>query len=68
MHGFWKCTRIGRGKQASRLVIFSVNNLSFQYSLTESELLAAVKASLRRKVASLEDDNWIFEAEQEKGG
>ncbi|MCJ1485186.1 hypothetical protein MMC06_005360 [Schaereria dolodes] len=33
-----------------------------------AELLAAVKASLRRKVASLEDDNWIFEAEQEKGG
>ncbi|MCJ1227753.1 hypothetical protein MMC12_004411 [Toensbergia leucococca] len=30
-----------------------------------TELLVAVQSSLRRKVASLEDDNWIFEAEQE---
>ena len=29
----------------------------------DTELLNAVHASLRRKVASLDDDNWIFEAE-----
>ncbi|KAL2045420.1 hypothetical protein ABVK25_012105 [Lepraria finkii] len=29
-----------------------------------AELLTAVQASLRRKVASLDDDNWMFEAEQ----
>ncbi|KAG8532041.1 uncharacterized protein KY384_003678 [Bacidia gigantensis] len=28
------------------------------------KLLAAVQATLKRKVASLDDDNWIFEAEQ----
>ncbi|KAM0793829.1 hypothetical protein BDR22DRAFT_895839 [Usnea florida] len=33
-----------------------------------AELLNAVHASLRRKVASLDDDNWIFEAEQEATG
>lgn len=32
------------------------------------ELLNAVKASLRRTVASLDEDNWMFEAEQEKPG
>ncbi|KAL6719597.1 hypothetical protein ACLMJK_001517 [Lecanora helva] len=30
------------------------------------ELLAAVQASLRRKAASLDEDKWIFEADQEK--
>lgn len=33
-----------------------------------SEILAAVQASLRRKVASLDDDNWMYEAEHEKPG
>ncbi|KAF6241547.1 hypothetical protein HO173_000258 [Letharia columbiana] len=33
-----------------------------------AELLNAVHASLRRKVASLDEDNWIFEAEQESTG
>ncbi|MCJ1256827.1 hypothetical protein MMC24_004651 [Lignoscripta atroalba] len=33
-----------------------------------AELLAAVQSSLRRKVASLEEDNWMFEAEHEKAG
>ncbi|KAI9881416.1 MAG: hypothetical protein M1830_003423 [Pleopsidium flavum] len=33
-----------------------------------AELLAAVQASLRNKVASLEEDNWMFEAEQEAPG
>ena len=32
------------------------------------ELLAAVKTSLRAKVASLEEDNWMFEAEKEEAG
>lgn len=32
------------------------------------ELMAAVQASLRRKVASLDDDNWMFEAEQQRPG
>ncbi|KAL9135253.1 MAG: hypothetical protein Q9175_003554 [Cornicularia normoerica] len=33
-----------------------------------AELLNAVHASLRRKVASLDKDNWIFEAEEESTG
>ncbi|KAK3169518.1 hypothetical protein OEA41_008902 [Lepraria neglecta] len=33
-----------------------------------AELLTAVQASLRRKVASLDDDNWMFEAEQQTHG
>lgn len=33
-----------------------------------AELLNAVQASLRRKVASLDEDNWIFGAEQESTG
>lgn len=28
------------------------------------ELLSAVQASLRRKVAALDGDNWMFEAEE----
>jgi hypothetical protein len=31
----------------------------------EPELLDAVKASLRAKVAALADDNWMFEAEDD---
>ncbi|KAI9660291.1 MAG: hypothetical protein M1829_006493 [Trizodia sp. TS-e1964] len=30
---------------------------------TTAELLAAVQASLKEKVASLQDDNWMYEAE-----
>ncbi|CAF9936980.1 MAG: hypothetical protein ALECFALPRED_007029 [Alectoria fallacina] len=33
-----------------------------------AELLNAVHASLRRKVASLDEDNWIFDTEQESMG
>ena len=33
-----------------------------------AELLAAVQASLRRKAASLDEDNWIFEGEREIPG
>ncbi|KAL9633041.1 MAG: hypothetical protein Q9164_004939 [Protoblastenia rupestris] len=29
-----------------------------------AELMSAVQANLRRKVASLDDDNWMFEAER----
>ncbi|KAL9129858.1 MAG: hypothetical protein Q9217_001813 [Psora testacea] len=29
-----------------------------------AELMSAVQANLKRKVASLDDDNWMFEAEQ----
>ncbi len=28
------------------------------------ELMAAVQANLKRKVATLEEDNWMFEAEK----
>ncbi|MCJ1276915.1 hypothetical protein MMC21_004722 [Puttea exsequens] len=31
-----------------------------------AELMNAVQANLRRKVASLNEDNWMFEAEQDK--
>lgn len=31
--------------------------------LTVTELLNAIKASLRRKVASVQDDKWMFESE-----
>lgn len=37
--------------------------LSFSSS-SEPELIQAIQSSLRRKVASLDDDNWIFEAER----
>jgi len=30
------------------------------------ELLEAVRASLRAKVAALAEDNWIYEAEEEQ--
>ena len=30
-----------------------------------TDLLAVVQASLRRKVASLDADNWMFESEEE---
>lgn len=33
-----------------------------------AELLAAVHTSLQKKVASLEDDSWMFEAEQDAAG
>ncbi|KAI4133319.1 MAG: hypothetical protein LQ347_002210 [Umbilicaria vellea] len=33
-----------------------------------TELLAYVQVDLRSKVASLEEDNWMFEAEQEESG
>ncbi|MCJ1302752.1 hypothetical protein MMC08_005556 [Hypocenomyce scalaris] len=33
-----------------------------------AELLAYVQVSLRSKVSSLEEDNWMFEAEQEESG
>ena len=33
-----------------------------------AELLAVVQASLRRKVASLDEDNWMFESEEETPG
>lgn len=32
------------------------------------ELLTAVHASLRRKVASLDADNWMFEGERDNNG
>ncbi|KAL9002844.1 MAG: hypothetical protein Q9188_004245 [Gyalolechia gomerana] len=32
------------------------------------ELLSAVQASLRRKVAALDEDNWMFEAEEAQSG
>lgn len=32
-----------------------------------AELHAAIRSSLRRKVESLEEDNWMFEAESGKG-
>ncbi|KAL8720729.1 MAG: hypothetical protein Q9225_002463 [Loekoesia sp. 1 TL-2023] len=32
------------------------------------ELLSAVQASLRRKVAALDEDNWMFEAEEAQPG
>ncbi|KAL8899346.1 MAG: hypothetical protein Q9207_006247 [Kuettlingeria erythrocarpa] len=34
----------------------------------KTELLTAVQASLRRKVASLDDDNWMFEAAEVEAG
>lgn len=45
-------------------------SLHLKQDLSErvTELLNAVHASLRRKVASLDEDNWIFEAEQESTG
>ena len=33
-----------------------------------AELLAAVHTSLQKKAASLEEDNWMFEAEDEAPG
>ncbi|KAK4694521.1 hypothetical protein P7C71_g3085, partial [Lecanoromycetidae sp. Uapishka_2] len=33
-----------------------------------TELLNAVQASLRRKVASLDEDRWMFEGEQQRAG
>ena len=36
--------------------------------ICEAELLSAIQTSLRNKVASLEEDNWMFEAEQEAPG
>jgi hypothetical protein len=31
---------------------------------TNAELLEAVKASLRAKVAALDEDNWLYEREE----
>lgn len=33
-----------------------------------AELLAAVHTSLQKKAASLEEDSWMFEAEQDAAG
>ena len=33
----------------------------------EEEMKAALKSNLRRKVASLEEDKWMFQAESEGG-
>ncbi|KAL9104424.1 MAG: hypothetical protein Q9163_000630 [Psora crenata] len=43
------------------LGIFSIANLPWS-----PELMSAVQANLKRNVASLADDNWIFEADQPK--
>ncbi|KAL9601855.1 MAG: hypothetical protein Q9219_002207 [cf. Caloplaca sp. 3 TL-2023] len=34
----------------------------------KQEILSAVQASLRRKVAALDEDNWMFEAEEAQPG
>jgi hypothetical protein len=42
---------------------YNLDNLQFTKELPE--LLEAVKASLRVKVAALADDNWMYEAEED---
>ena len=32
---------------------------------TVPEVMSAIQSSLRRKVASLADDNWVYEAERD---
>ena len=47
-----------------RLSILLSGHRDFLLNLsTASEILAAVHTSLRRKVAGLAEDNWMFEAE-----
>lgn len=49
--GEWQCSR------SSSLPMYS-------WTLATTEILDIVHQSLRRKVASLDDDNWMFEPEK----
>ena len=40
-------------------------NTHWDMDAVEEEVRAALKRSLRKKVASLEDDRWMFEGETE---
>jgi hypothetical protein len=53
--------------QVSQLVSNFVSVFSFVIMLIfmSTELLEAVKASLRAKTAALADDNWMYEAEKD---
>lgn len=40
-------------------------NAHWDAATIEEEVRSALKSSLRKKVASLEDDGWMFQAESE---
>lgn len=44
---------------------FYIFSLTYQLRLIGTEILDIVHQSLRKKAASLDDDNWMFEAERD---
>lgn len=42
-------------------------NAHWDAAVGEEEMRAALKSSLRKKVASIEDDRWMFEGDKEGG-
>jgi hypothetical protein len=43
--------------------LYGKPNAHWDAAAAEEEIKAALKSSLRKKVASLEDDKWMFEGE-----
>jgi hypothetical protein len=45
--------------------LYGKPNAQWDAAAVEDEIKAALKSSLRKKVASLEEDKWMFEGEAE---
>jgi hypothetical protein len=47
--------------------LYGKPNAHWDAAAVEEEIKAALKSSLRKKVASLEDDQWMFQGETDLG-
>jgi len=47
--------------------MYEKRNSHWDPKMVEEEIRAALKNSLRKKVASMEEDRWMFEGEMEMG-
>lgn len=70
----WKCVRWVRecwanvrAEQENQIIdLYRKPNAHWDPAAVEEEIKGAVKSSLRRKVASLQEDRWMFEGGAEK--
>ncbi|KAH6866337.1 hypothetical protein J4E91_007709 [Alternaria rosae] len=54
------------GEQENEMIqLYGKTNAQWDAVVVEEEIRAALKSSLKKKVASLEDDRWMFEGEGE---
>ncbi|KAI4681408.1 uncharacterized protein J4E84_007644 [Alternaria hordeiaustralica] len=57
---------MGVGKQENEMIqLYGKTNAQWDAVAVEEEIRVALKSSLKKKVASLEDDRWMFEGEGE---